>query len=314
MINKNKNILGLLVAALLILSSCQQEEYSLGDLISPSNVTLSYVIVGADVENPYGDGSGMVNFTGSADHAITTNYDFGDGNSIELAPSGEISHVFSKTGVHLYNVTLSAIGTGGLSSSKTVSLEVFSSFTDSVAVQHLSGGDSKTWYFAADQAGHIGLGPTFVTPGDDQLTHTWDNWWSASPFEKAGTSLYEGEYVFAIDGDNLTFEQINSTGQAFFQGDNLAIVGGSAEGDYEYDFTGVKNVSLGPSSSNATIDGAFRGTTINIGDGGFMGFYVGSSKYEIVSINENILKVRVESVGQTDHAWYHTFSDTKPIQ
>ncbi|MFC2080567.1 hypothetical protein ACFLRQ_03735, partial [Bacteroidota bacterium] len=267
-----------------------------------------------DDDNLYGDGSGMVNFTGTADNAFTTNYDFGDGSSIEVAPDGNISHVFSITGVKMYNVTLRAVGTGGLSSSKTIAIEVFSSFSDSVAIRYLTGGDSKSWYWAADQSGHISLGPNFLTADDEQNTHTWAYYWVGAPFEKSATTMYESEFIFAMDGENVTFEHKNASGKAFFQGDNLDIVGGAAEGDYEYDFSGVKNVSFGPASTIATIDGDYRGTMMNIGDGGFMGFYVGSSSYEIISINESQLKLRVESAGQPEHAWYHTFTDTKPVQ
>ena len=56
-------------AGLLLLVSCQKEDQELGALITPTNVTLSYEIVGADDENPNGDGSGLVNFTATATNA-----------------------------------------------------------------------------------------------------------------------------------------------------------------------------------------------------------------------------------------------------
>jgi len=314
MIVRNKYIIGLLTAVSFIVSSCENEAYELGELRTPSNLQISYVIAGADDTSPGGDGSGMVDFTGSADNAITTIFDFGDGKDIEVAPGGKISHQFTLTGLNSYNVTMHAVGTGGLTSSKTIAVEVISSFTDAEVELFLTGGDSKTWYWAADQPGHLGIGPDFVTAGDDQLIHTWPNWWSAPPFDKQATCLYDGEFVFALDGTKVTFEHKNVTEQAFFQGDNLDIVGGSEEGCYPYDFTGVKNVSFGPSSSIATIDGQYRGTSFFLSDGGFMGFYVGSSSYEIIDITENILEVRVESVGNPDHAWYHTFTNVKPTQ
>ena len=43
-----------------------------------------------------------------------------------------------------------------------------------------------------------------------------------------------------------------------------------------------------------------------------MCWYVGSSKYEIIEITENTLKVRVEEDGT--FAWYQTYTTEKPVQ
>src|SRR6056297_3992929 len=98
----NKYIFVTLVAAMFMLNSCTQEDYRLGELVTPSNVDVAYVIVGADEDNPYGDGSGEVQFTASADNIITFTYDFGDGKNVEVTPDGSVSHVFSKTGINTY--------------------------------------------------------------------------------------------------------------------------------------------------------------------------------------------------------------------
>ena len=86
------------------------------------------------------------------------------------------------------------------------------------------------------------------------------------------------------------------------------------EGSYPFDIEGVKNVSFSPSSSIATIDGAYRGTTINYSDGGFMGFYAGTSEYEIIEITENVFKVRLQQANNPEYAWYHIFTNVKPEQ
>lgn len=297
----------LLLGALLIFTSCDEEKYELGVLTAPSNVDLSYVIVGQDDENPYGDGSGLVNFTASADAEITFNYIFGDGKDSEIAADGNVSHVFAKTGVNAYNVTVMAIGTGGISSSKTMQIEVLSTFTDDEAAEFLTGGSSKTWYWAADQPGHIALGPNFEDAGK-----AYGAWFSAAPFEKS--CMYDAEFVFTKTADGLTFEQ--TTGSAYVPGTYAGKIG--VEGDLCYGedvattIYGVKNVSFGPASSIATIDGGYRGTSMSFSDGGFMSWYVGSSTYEIIQVTENLLKVRVEEDGT--FAWYQTFTTVKPVQ
>jgi beta-glucanase (GH16 family) len=87
---------------------------------------------------------------------------------------------------------------------------------------------------------------------------------------------------------------------------------------------GIKSVSFGPSTSKAAIEGTYgedaqgqpkpyRGTTFNISDGGFMGWLVGSSTYDIISVSDDELIVRIIQAGD-GFAWYHKFTSTKPTQ
>lgn len=301
-----------LVGILLTLHSCQKDNYELGSIVIPTKVSLSAEIVGADDENPYGDGSGVVNFTATADHEITYNFEWGDGKDNVIAGDGKASHTFSKTGVNTYNVSVYAVGTGGITSIKTIQIEVWSSFTDDEAVQFLSGGSTKTWYWAADQPGHLGLGPN--DQKYDNGEHTYAAWYNAAAWEKSGSSLYNTELVFTLDGEDLTFEQINASGEAFIQGVYASELGLGDEGSHTFDISGVKNVSFGPSSTIATADGQYRGTTMSFSDGGFMGFYAGTSDYEIISITDNLLKVRIVQTNTPLFAWYHTFTNVKPVQ
>jgi len=306
------NSLITLVVLLFATSGCQKEDYSMGALITPSNLTLTYEIVGADAENPFGDGSGQVNFTASADNAITYNFEFGDGKESQIAADGKVTHVFSLNGVNTFNVSVFAVGTGGLQSSKTEQIEVFSSFSDNEALLFLTGGTTKSWYWAADQTGHLGLGPNNYDyePG----SWTWPQWYQAAPWEKTESTLYLCEFVFTNNDGVMTFEQKNSSGEAFIQGIYAEELGLGEEGSYPWDIEGVKNASFSPSNSIATIDGEYRGTTINFSDDGFMGFYAGTSEYEIMEVTDNILKVRMVQANEPSYAWYHIFTSEKPEQ
>lgn len=308
----NRYILTMLLGLLFIISGCQKDQYDLGELITPSNVNISYEIVGADEQNPYGDGSGIVYFTATANNAITFNFDFGDGKDNQIEGDGKATHGFSINGIATYNVTVFAVGTGGITSSKSVQVEVFSSFADDEAEQFLTGGSTKSWYWAADQPGHLGLGPNDMAYENGE--HTYSAWYAAAPWEKSESSLYLCEFVFSIESGKLTFEQINPAGEAFIQGIYAADLGLGDEGSHPFDIAGVKNVSLSPSSSLATIDGGYRGTTMNYSEGGFMGFYCGASEYEIMEVTENILKVRVVQVNNPLFAWYHVFTNVRPEQ
>lgn len=313
-----KIIIALMV---LITSSCQEDDFSVGELVAPSNVTLSEDIVGLDANNPYGDGSGFVNFTSSADNAITYQYNFGDGSNIEVAPNGSISHRFTRVGVNTYTVTVNAMGSGGIISSVSKNIDVFSSFQDAEAENFLSGanvGESKTWYWQADKALHVGLGPVTDDYGNGEFAY--EAWWNTiQPYDEEKSCMYTNEFVFTRTTDGLTFEQ--TVGPAFIPGTYSDVVGANPDtcSDETIATTmfGVKNVSFFPSSSKAALEGfyngeAYRGTSFNISDGGFMGWFVGSSTYDIISVSPNELIVRIIQVGDV-FAWYHKFSTTNPL-
>ena len=305
MLKYNKYLIIILVGFQLFFSGCGEDNYKLGDLITPTNLDITYEVVGVDAENPYGDGSGAVNFSATATDYITFNFQFGDGKDGKIKQDGKVTHVFSKNGVNTYNVTVLAVGTGGITTSKTIQVEVFSSFTDDEALLFLTGGSSKTWYWAADQPGHTGLGPNFEDPGK-----TYAAWYNAAPFEKE--CMYGAEFVFTKTSDGMTFEQ--TAGVAFIPGTYAGKIGVGPDACYGEDVVpsiyGVKNVSFSPSSSIATEAGGYRGTTMTFSNGGFMSWYVGKSAYEIIQVTNNLLKVRVEEDGT--FAWYHTFTSIKP--
>ena len=303
---RNRGYLLLTLMGLVILIGCQKDKYTLGNLVAPTSLEITYTIMGQDAQNPYGDGSGLVNFSSTASNAITFNYDFGDGTDTEIASDGSVTHLFSKNGVNTYRVTVYAVGTGGLQTVQSVNVEVFSSFTDEEAVQFLTGGSSKKWYWAADQPGHVGLGPNFV----DGTNHTYAAWYNAAPFEK--TCMYDAEFVFTLDGEDVSFEM--TAGQAYVPATyagKIGVTGDQCHGTDVVDPSGVKNVSFAPANSIATIDGGYRGTSFTLSDGGFMSWWVGVSTYEIISITDNLLVVRVEE--DATFAWYQTFTPTKPV-
>ncbi|MFV9551839.1 family 16 glycosylhydrolase [Algibacter sp. PT7-4] len=316
-----KYYIGLFLTLVLISTSCQDDDAVIGDLIAPTNVTISAEVVGVDAENPYGDGSGIVKFKSTADNEITYQFDFGDGKK-GLSPSGEIEHRFTVTGVNTYTVVVNAVGTGGIMSSATINVEVFSSFSDLEAVEMLSGnvvGGSKTWYWSSNIPLHVGLGPVEDDYGNGEFA--WEAWWNAiGPWDEEKYCMYTNEFVFTRLEEGVTFEQ--TVGPAFVPGTYAGVIG--VDGDTCHDETvaptmfGLKNVSFAPSSSKAAVEGSYneqpyRGTTFEISDGGFMGWYVGASTYDIISISDDLLEVRIIEAGG-GNAWYHKFTSTKPVE
>ena len=300
----------------LLCFTCEDEDYAFGDITEPQNLTLEATIVGQSDDLPFGDGSGQVIFSAEADNAITYRFLFSDGSE-EIAPSGRLTKRFNQIGINTYGVTVVASGTAGVSTTLDTEVTVESNFNDPEVVDFLTGSGTKTWYWAADEPGHLGVGQN----DDNAELNFYANYYQAAPFEKDGAEeslcLYQDELVFSRDGDNL-FYQYNNFGQTYFNVGYQDVAGGSAGFDFCYDFTPAddpERVLLAPAESAVTanaVPGQTRGTTLNFTDGGFMSYYIGATTYEILSITNNRLVVRAVQGNNPDLAWYHIFTATRP--
>ena len=86
---KIRYLLGILIIGFgAILYSCQEDDYEFGDVKSPQNLTLEVMVLNTSEEFPYGNGSGEVQITASADNAITYEFFYGD-NTSEIVPPGD---------------------------------------------------------------------------------------------------------------------------------------------------------------------------------------------------------------------------------
>ncbi|WP_298895025.1 PKD domain-containing protein [uncultured Psychroserpens sp.] len=312
---------GLSLLVMMTLFTCQDEDQEFGEITTPTNLVLNFEVIGQDLMNPNGDGSGFVTFSASADNAITYRYNFGDNTNVEVTPSGEITHRFNLTGLNTYNVTVIASGTGGVTTSTSVDVDVFSAFDDQEAKDFLSGGagSSKIWYLAASQSGHLGVGGTPEISAD---AFWFPSFFSATPFEKCNDEisdcLCDDELTFSLDVDNQLTFQLNNNGQTFFNAGHQSVIGEDAGEDacFDFDTSGVSNVSLAPTSVDwsAVPDPDFnpRGTVMNFTNDAFMGYFVSSSSYEILSITENTLYVRTIDGLNPVLAWYHKYSTDPP--
>ncbi len=304
------------ILSLFLFLGCE-ENNSFGELTTPENLAVTVEIIGQDAENPNGDGSGLVKFTATADNAISYQFDYGDGVR-GTVPSGSVTHGYFQPGVNTYTVTITATGTAGIASTITTEVTVFSNFRDDEAVAFLTGGTQKTWYWAAGEPGHLGVGPN----NSDAAQNYFPVYYAAAPFEKAGSPdsscLYDNELTFRKDGDNLYFK-LDNGGSTFFHVSYNSVGGGSAGTDFCYPYTVVDERVVGLSPSNSAVvannvPGQTRGTVLNFTDGGFMGYYIGQSSYEIMSITENRMVVRAVMGNDSGLAWYHIFTTTPPVQ
>ncbi len=281
---------------LLLITSCQEDDQQFGEIIVPTNLSINAEIVGATDESPGGDGSGIVNFTASADNAITYEFIFGD-NTRTQDSDGIFQKTYNLNGLNDYNVTFIAYGTGGVSSSITTTISVRSDFEDNETRDLLTGGDgnSKTWYVAFAESAHLGVGPTdSVTP----------DFFSASP-NLLADCFYDDVITMSLDANNITFVHENQ-GVSFFNQEFVSVGGGVGNGEDQclpFDVSEPKSVSLSAASS-VVPEGQTTGTAFTISDNGFMNYYINTSTYEVISISENAMSLRALSGSAGPLAWY----------
>ena len=177
----------LLVFTALVFTSCETEDHEFGDIVNPTNLQVSADLVGFDDNNPNGDGSGTVHLTAVADNAIT--YKFVSNGVETMAPSGMITYNFSTTGLSNYEVTVIAIGTAGVVSNTSISLDVLVLY--SPPQELLDALYANSWRVKAEESGHLGVGPS------DGLEPIW---YAAAAFDKVDTALYDDRYTFSTDG------------------------------------------------------------------------------------------------------------------
>ncbi|MGB6151789.1 MAG: family 16 glycosylhydrolase [Pricia sp.] len=299
-----KNLKFTLISILTILMSCGSDDSD----IPQTPAVPSSLSVTTDVST---DGSGSVVFTATADDATSYQFDFGDG-TMETSQNGTVTKTYEQVGDNTYTVVVTAGNGTEETISETLQISVSVAFTDSETVALLTGGNSKTWYLAASQPGHLGVGPAREGIDGDWW---YPKWYSAAAFEKCRTGdsdcLCDDELTFAIDADGMLTYTLNNNGQTYFNAAHSDVVGGGEDIDFCYDFdtSGSKSVSLSEVSGNVP-EGETTGVQMDFSDGGFMGYYVGSSTYEILTLSDELLYVRTYDTEDSDLAWYHRFSST----
>ena len=278
----------LLVITGLVFTSCETEDHEFGDIVNPTNLQVSADIVGADENNPNGDGSGTVNLTAVADNAIT--YKFVSNGVETMAPSGMITYNFSNTGLSTYEVTVIAIGTAGVVSNTSISLDVLVLY--SPPQELLDALYTNSWRVKAEEAGHLGVGPS---DGNEPI------WYSAAAFDKVDTALYDDRYTFSTDG-TLSIETFGAifgkkTPIDLDYPNNTPYTADDVQND-EYFYYAADDFS---SSWSISAPGGVE--SINLSSNGYLGMYVGGNRsYQILSRSSNTLHLR--TIGLDGNAWY----------
>ncbi|MEN0003739.1 MAG: glycoside hydrolase family 16 protein [Bacteroidota bacterium] len=287
-----------LALLLLGLGACEEDLSEIGELNTPTNLTLN-----VDVAQ---DGSGKVTVDANADDAFVYHLFFGVGESetATVSSTGSVEYIYRNSGDYIIRVV--AYGSGGLSSntSTDISVEVlYEPPTD--LIQTLTNGTSRNWLWRKAVPGHLGVGPT----ADDNGNPVGEPiWYMAQPFEKeADGCLYEDLMTFTLNSDNTVDYSLNNNGVTYFnRGEVAAELGETPPGAdqcYNYEVAPIVAVGFFESESGLsnTTDVSFL-----LGSGSFISYFLGSSTYEILSYSNDEIDLRVIQTDDTgfQFAWY----------
>ncbi|TFF38557.1 PKD domain-containing protein [Mucilaginibacter psychrotolerans] len=280
--------------AVLAVVSCKKDEYTFGKIITPTDVTLTTQIQGADAANPNGGGSGNVDITTTATSAVSYKIDYGDGN-IEVVPTGKVTHKYANPGTADYTVIVSAIGTGGVTSTLSKKITVFVAFEiPSEIMQDLTNGSSQTWVTAKETPGHVGVGPNNTYSSD---------YYSADPNQR-DPCLYDDEMTFTKNGSTITLT-VNNKGQSFSIAAATAFYGAAGgDGCYNIDLTAPRKLTFMNATSGSTTANSTRIQFVVPGNG-LINFGTGGNTYEILAITPTTITLR--NIGIDGLAWYQKF-------
>ena len=277
----------------MIISSCKKAEYSIGDIITPTNLAMTTVVVGTDATNPFGNGTGKVDITVTADNALSYKIDFGDGTAPQMVPTGIIQYRYGSPGTAEYNITVNAIGTAGVMSTITKKVKVFVNFQiPATILANLTNGSSKVWQTDHDAPGHFGVGPN---------TEFAPIWYSATPNSREACA-YDDDITFSKDANDNVKMSIDNKGASFSIGAATAFYGfAGGDGCYAINTGGLRSLIFMDATSNSTPAQSTR-IQFTVPGNGIINFGTGGTTYEILSITDTQMHLR--NIGVDGNSWY----------
>lgn len=284
-----KLITRLLLAALIVMSGCNKDDYSLGDTTPPSTPSVKIVVEGKDATHPDGSGTGNIAVSITAERGINYRVDFGDGQTPVTSTVTDFAYQYKHTGIKKLTVVVTVFGKAGGSSTASQEISVYRAYEpDPTLITMLTNNGTKKWKVDKDSPGHLGV--------SDANTY-FPAWWAAGPDEKAGLGIYDDVYTFTASGNVFTHETNND-------------LFGSKEylKDFDPSLTGTGDFTLtGPTAGAYTETFGYDGDKANnieyitFSNKGHLGMYKGVHKYQILERTDTHMSLRCL---QDPGAWY----------
>jgi len=276
-----KNI-KLLVLVMFIWAGCKVDDPELGPAPTADEVKFSAT---PDSNNP-----NIIHFKSQAGSVTRAAWDLGNGQT----PAGDtVSGAFAVAGEYTVKLTIYKSG-GFASASQTIRIaQTNPAMLNREDYNFLTGGSTavngKTWVIEKDFPGHLGVGPSSGDGSDSPI------WYQAGPNEKKDLGFYDDEMVFNLN-NNFAYAYINH-GSSFVNGSNAPGLGGVKGDDYALNYTPATNLTW-----QITEEGGKK--YLSISNQGFVAYYTGSSKYQILALSENELYLRANDAANPGNAWY----------
>ena len=287
-----KSFILLFLLATIVFYGCEKKEYSLGDIKTPTGLTLTTAIAGVDLANPNGNGTGNVTITAVANDAITYKIDFGDGTT-KVVPSGTLTYKYTNPGTSNYTIIVNAVGTAGVTSTISKVVKVFVAFEiPANIIAALTNGSSRVWVTDRDAPGHFGVGPA------DQFSPIW---YAAGPNSREACA-YDDEITFSKDVLNRISMTIDNKGASFSIGASSAFYGfGGGDNCYAINTGGTRMLAFMNATSTSTPANSTR-IQFTVPGNGIINFGTGGVTYEILSISAT--QVNLRNIGIDGNSWY----------
>jgi len=281
------------IGCVTLLSACQKEEYSFGELKNPSELALTTTLQGVAAAKPTGDGSGNVSITLAASNVINFKVDFGDGQVKILSPGTHV-HKYALPGTFDYLITVTANGTGGNVSTLTKKITVLTLFDIPANIMTcLTGGTSKIWVADKDAPAHFGVGPA---------GSFYPEWYAAGPNGRTAPE-YNDELSFTKTGANSIAFVLDNKGDTFIVPDYAGYYG-LGGGINSFNSSGTKTLAFSDATSASTSANSTR-VQFMVPGHGLLSWGLGANTYEILTITSSNIFVR--SIGADGNAWYQKF-------
>jgi len=288
-------IIPIFISLITVFIACQEESPMLGALLVPSITNIDPVIAT--------DESGNVSVTVKAENAINIHVIFKENaDPVVVSPGQTAYYRYTQSGDFSQLITVIAYGTGGIASSKSISIDLsVRLLIDPDILNKIAGSGSKRWVWNKSETGHWGA---------DAASNEVNNGYQAPP-NSVNPCMYDDVLVFSYNDDNEYRYQLETGAN------NETLVGWADVQRFFPDANPSTYVDECRDITNQiSMDSSYL---IYTGDDGelylqvensTLSFWSGAQVYKIIELTADKLTVRGDSkpiLESIEIAYYHTF-------
>ncbi len=292
-----------IIALLLLISSCQDDDATLSAITVPSDLQVTAVVEAGQ--------TGNVTITPTAADAMNFHVFFmPNSDPSVVTPGTSTTFRYTRSGQYTVPITVVAYGTGGTATTKTITVALdVRLFIDTQTLQQIAGDGTKRWVWDQTVGGHFGVGP---------ITNDFPEFFSASA-NQLNECLYDDVLVFNYDQNDIyTFQLL--TGAAGTSFVNWAEITRFFPNDTPAQFVDeCRDISdqIATDTSFIIIDSDRLDTNgnpikeLSVANS-TLSYWSGATTYDILELTSEKLSLRGIQEVPADFgggllAWYHTF-------